>query len=387
MPRDRMRLRTRVLLLTTAFALTLFGITFGLTWRARVAQDRWNRVVAVEMQADAILDQIIRAHNAVRTQSKSADYAMVLQLLQAPALARVDTSALHLRMTQFRGERSEGASEAVVLEAQRLIAENKRDIAAQLPTLERQTRDMMAVGFGVAWILVLCSFAVVQITLRKVVRPLEELARSAERIADGDLVRAPVGGDLEIAKLGTVFNNMTEKLQTYARTDDLTDLPNFRAFREKIDAEINRAARYPEQFGILVLDLDRFKQYNDRYGHLAGNEALQRVGRALRIAVRSVDLPARYGGEEFAVILPQIDAAAMATIAERIRANVESIPAPPGAQIVTVSIGGSIYPADGTNVDALFHVADERLYQAKAAGRNRAITPAAVPRSADRQSA
>ena len=90
-----------------------------------------------------------------------------------------------------------------------------------------------------------------------------------------------MAGDLEIAKLGTAFNRMADELKARARTDDLTGLPNFRAFRERIDAEIERASRYPENFGILVLDLDRFKKYNDSFGHLAGNEALQRVARRL----------------------------------------------------------------------------------------------------------
>jgi len=250
------------------------------------------------------------------------------------------------------------------------------------------SREMKRAGLAIAWIVAMCSFAAVQITLRKVVRPLEDLVRAADRIAEGDLnAHAPVGGDLEIAKLGTAFNHMTDKLRAHARTDDLTDLPNFRAFRERIDAEIERAGRYPGQFGILVLDLDHFKLYNDRHGHLAGNDALQRVSRALRIAVRSVDFPARYGGEEFAVIAPQVDAEALATIAERIRVCVESIPAPPNGAAVTISIGGAMFPADGSTVDALFHVADERLYQAKREGRNRAITPAPTRRSSDRQSA
>ena len=249
-------------------------------------------------------------------------------------------------------------------------------------------RDMMMSGLAIAWIVIICSFAAVQITLRRVVQPLEDLARAAGRIAGGDLnARAPVGGDFEIAKLGTAFNDMADKLRLHARTDELTDLPNFRAFRERIDAEIERAVRYPERFGVLVLDLDRFKQYNDKFGHLAGNEALQRVARALHIAVRTVDFPARYGGEEFAVILPQIEAAALATISERVRALVESLPAPANGSTLTISIGGALYPEDGATVDALFRVADERLYQAKRDGRNRVVTPAPTRRSADRQSA
>jgi len=250
------------------------------------------------------------------------------------------------------------------------------------------SRNLLWAGLAIAWIVAMCSFAAVQITLRRVVLPLEDLARAAGKIANGDLnARAPVAGDLEIANLGTSFNNMANKLRAHARTDDLTDLPNFRAFRERIDAEIERAIRYPEQFGVLVLDLDHFKLYNDRHGHLAGNEALQRVARALRIAVRTVDFPARFGGEEFAVILPQIEAQALAIIAERVRASVESISAPANGEAITISIGGAIFPSDGKTVDELFHIADERLYEAKRAGRNRAITPAPTRRSADRQSA
>jgi diguanylate cyclase (GGDEF)-like protein len=257
-------------------------------------------------------------------------------------------------------------------------------------TFGLSTRAMLWANLAIAWIIAMCSFAAVQITLRRVVRPIEELSRAAERIAGGDLdARAPVGGDLEIAWLGASFNNMADKLREHARTDDLTDLPNFRAFRERIDLEIARAIRYPEQFGVLVLDLDRFKLYNDRHGHLAGNEALQRVARALRLAVRTVDFPARYGGEEFAVIVPQTEPKALATIAERVRASVEAMPAPSDGEAVTISIGGAMFPADGKTVDEIFHAADERLYQAKREGRNRAITPAAAParRSADRQSA
>ena len=232
------------------------------------------------------------------------------------------------------------------------------------------SRALMPATLAVAWIIVMFSFAAVQVTLRKVVRPLEELSRAADRIAEGDLAaRAPVAGDYEIASLGVALNRMADELRAHARTDELTTLPNFRAFRERIDDEIARASRYSERFGILVLDLDRFKKYNDTHGHLAGNDALQRVAAVMRQTVRTVDFPARYGGEEFAVIVPQIDTPSLAAIAERIRAGVEA------ATPVTVSIGAAIYPDDAPNVDALFTAADERLYAAKRAGRNRVVTP------------
>ncbi len=390
-----MHLRTRVLLLTTAFALTLFAITFGLSWRAQVEQTRWSRLVGVEMQSTAALEEFIRAHNAFRAGRTTQSYQSVAQLLDRPFLA--DATALRQRVGRFQrltGDREatpqqlHAASLQAINAAQELITQRKLEIARQVPRLERDTRGLMLAGLALAWIIVLCSFAAVQLTLHRVVRPLEDLVRASDRVAAGDLnARAPIGGDYEIARLGTAFNQMADKLRAHARTDDLTGLPNFRAFRERIEDEIGRAVRYPEHFGVLVLDLDRFKQYNDRFGHLAGNEALQRVARAIRVTVRAVDFPARYGGEEFAVIVPRIDAAALASMAERIRAAVEAMPAPRDGARLTISIGAALYPPDGKTIDALFHAADERLYQAKRDGRNRVVSPAPAQRSADRQSA
>ena len=380
----RTRLRTRVLLLTAAFAIVLFAITFGLSWRAQVAQERWSRLVGVETRAIATLEELIRAQNAYRAHAvagSAANYRVVSQLIDS--LSTIDTAALRRRMTTFRAVLADGTSTPneidteslrVVAEAQRIVDERKREIARQLPMLERETRELMSAGLAVTWILIICSFAAVQVTLRKVVRPIEELSDAADRIAAGDLAaRAPVAGDLEVARLAAAVNHMADELKAHARTDELTNLPNFRAFRERIDLEIERAERYPEHFGILILDLDRFKKYNDTYGHLAGNDALQRVAHVIREAVRTVDFPARYGGEEFAVIVPQIDGATLTAIAERIRKNVEAMPAPAGGAQVTVSIGAAIYPDDGTAADALFRAADERLYAAKGAGRNRVV--------------
>lgn len=392
----RIRLRSRVLLLTAAFSMTLFAITLGLSWRAQVAETRWSRLVGVETQAIGALDEIIRAQNAFRTiVATPASYKVVLQLLDREALRSIDTSELRRHMERFAAliadpatspDEIDAESRRVTDAAQQLISERKAEIGRQVPALDRSTRGMISAGLAIAWILVLCSFAAVQITLRRVVRPLEDLVRAADRITLGDLnARAPVGGDIEIARLGVAFNAMTEKLREHARTDELTELPNFRAFREHLDGELERATRYPEHFGILILDLDHFKKYNDSYGHLAGNFALQRVASVIRTAIRAVDFAARYGGEEFAVIVPQIETTTLRVIAERIRAGVEALPAPPEGSKLTVSVGAAVYPADGKNVEALFQAADERMYQAKRSGRNRVVTPAPAPQSGDRQ--
>jgi diguanylate cyclase (GGDEF)-like protein len=384
----RARLRARVLLLTTAFGVALFAIALGMSWRERVAQERWTRLVGVETEAIAELEELLRAQNAFQSRyaaglQQADHYHAVSQWLQRPALASLDTSMVRLRIRAYAAtmsdssstpEELERASMLVVSSTQRLINERKREVAAQLPQLQRDARDTMSAGLAIAWIIVISSFAAVQITLRNVVRPIEELAAAADRIAGGDLTaRAPVGGDREIAKLGAAFNRMADELKSRARTDELTNLPNFRAFRERIDGEIERAERYPGAFGVLVLDLDKFKKYNDTFGHLAGNDALRRVAQSIRDTVRAVDFPARYGGEEFAVIVPQIDATALHAIAERMRAGIEALPAPPDGATLTVSIGAALFPADGATVDALFQVADERLYAAKKAGRNRVV--------------
>lgn len=386
----RRHLRSRVLLLTGAFALALFAIALGLSWRARVAQERWTRLISVETKAVAALEELIRAQNGfharfVAGQESPQRYRMVLQLLTDDALTRIDLGTLRGRIKAFgdviadpapRREDVDATSAAIVADAQQLIGARKQEIARQLPALERETSAMMSSGLAVAWILVLLCFAAVQITLRNVVRPLEELSAAADRIAAGDLTaRAPVAGDHEIATLGVAFNRMADELKARARTDELTSLPNFRAFRERIDAELERADRYPERFGILILDLDRFKKYNDTYGHLAGNEALRRVSKTIRETVRAVDFPARYGGEEFAVIVPQVDAQSLIVIAERIRTNIEALPAPADGTKVTVSIGAALYPEDARDREALFKAADARLYEAKEQGRNRVIAP------------
>src|SRR5258706_1034334 len=310
---------------------------------------------------------------------------MVSHVLDDGSAEAADTTVLRASMRAFRSLLTDPATRdvdldatsfEVVSEARKLVDERKQVIARQLPLLAREGRAAVYAALGLAWMIVMCSFAAVQLTLRKVVRPIEDLAMAADRVAGGDLgARAAVTGDYEVAKLGQAFNRMADELKARARTDELTSMPNFRAFRERIDLELERAARYPSAVGILVLDLDRFKKYNDSFGHLAGNDALQRVSRAIREAVRAVDFPARYGGEEFSVIVPEIDARALLVIGERIRAGVAAIPAPPEGAQVTISIGAAMYPADGTTVDALFVVADERLYEAKKGGRNRVVGP------------
>lgn len=160
------------------------------------------------------------------------------------------------------------------------------------------------------------------------------------------------------------------KLQQLATKDSLTHALNRRAFDERLDEEIHRFCRTQLPLSLLLLDVDYFKQYNDNYGHLAGDEALRQVVNVLSKASRAEDILARYGGEEFAIILPNTPANKCTMIAERLRLAIESIQGL--ARPLTISIGATTLEprSSAPTPDQIVHAADKALYLAKAAGRN-----------------
>jgi diguanylate cyclase (GGDEF)-like protein len=162
---------------------------------------------------------------------------------------------------------------------------------------------------------------------------------------------------------------------TQAGKDHLTGLANRRIFDEQLTREWKRAAREKGTLSLLMVDVDHFKLYNDRYGHLAGDECLRAVGSVLAKApFRGTDLAARFGGEEFAILLPRAGAEGAFLIADRIRQAVADQQQPHisnPSSIVTVSIGvATLHPAEETGEKLLIQRADEALYQAKKEGRN-----------------
>ena len=170
-------------------------------------------------------------------------------------------------------------------------------------------------------------------------------------------------GSVEAARL----HEHTRELSV---TDALTGLPNRRAFDEDIDNEIRRAARHARPLSVIYLDLDHFKQLNDRYGHDYGDIALQQTAAALRVQLRDTDRCYRLGGEELIVIAPETTTAAAAILAERLRDAVERS-AGPNSPMVTASFGISSYPDHAGDATALVRAADRAVYAAKADGRNR----------------
>jgi diguanylate cyclase (GGDEF)-like protein len=169
-----------------------------------------------------------------------------------------------------------------------------------------------------------------------------------------------------------------EKVSEQAVTDELTGLPNNRAFRETIDREASRAERFEHELSLIILDVDNFKSVNDTYGHLQGDEVLRLIGKLLLEEPRAIDEPARYGGEEFVIALPETGKDGAVEMAERIRERLEEeeIPLLDGSGIlkVTASFGTATLPLSAETVRHLFAAADDALYEAKRSGKNRVVT-------------
>lgn len=170
------------------------------------------------------------------------------------------------------------------------------------------------------------------------------------------------------------------ELSDVARRDPLTGLLNRRGFAEAFDVELDRVRRTDGRLSVVVGDIDRFKEVNDRLGHAAGDQTLRAVATAIRSRKRSWDLAARVGGEELALIVPDTDEHGAYALAERLRAAVEALPRPRETPVLTVSFGIASFPVHGESRAALLRSADQALYAAKRLGRNRSvISSAEVP--------
>lgn len=196
-------------------------------------------------------------------------------------------------------------------------------------------------------------------------------------LSSSGLVRVPV--ILEYDEL--------KKIQLNAVTDPLTGLYNRRLFAESFEKELNRARRYGLPLGIVILDLHRFKEVNDKYGHPRGDEVLRAAATTLQKALRTSDSAFRIGGDEFALILPQTDAAQAIALSRRIETVFAETLRPLQLSFsVTMDHGVATFPQDGDQSDQLIRVADERLYRFKHANHVRtasdpartAVTPPAA---------
>jgi len=258
----------------------------------------------------------------------------------------------------------------------------------------QQVRRFRDVALGVIIFLLFAVTAAAYRLGRLIARPLDRLTKAAGEVAAGDLTvdlpAAPGGG--EIGYLTDVFNHMVyrlrdgraeldrinetlrkknDELELLSTTDSLTGLSNHRSLMKRLDDEVARFRKEKRGFSVLVGDVDHFKQYNDAFGHPAGDEVLQTIAEIMRDSTRKVDCCARYGGEEFVIVLPDTAAADALDTAEHIRARVAAKKF--SGRKMTLSIGVATFPEDADDAESIIAVADEALYQAKREGRDRTV--------------
>ena len=270
--------------------------------------------------------------------------------------------------------------------------------------LRRSQEKIVASGLAA----ILLIFAISYLASRGILRPVSLLSQGAKRVAGGDLdVYLPVRGRDEIADLTLAFNDMANKiregrerleaahdelartneglkaanraLETLAITDGLTSLYNHRHFQDSLEKELRKSEQQGRPLGLLLIDIDHFKAFNDRWGHQEGDAALRRVAAQVMKGIRPSDMAFRYGGEELAVLMTSTTKNEAAEAAEKLRIAVRDNAQRPGrlGDRLTVSVGVAAFPEDGAVPRVLVDTADAALYTAKAEGRDR-VTVAGV---------
>ncbi|BAY77471.1 diguanylate cyclase [Nostoc linckia NIES-25] len=282
-------------------------------------------------------------------------------------------------------------------------------LAVALAPVEKQIRHAMFLFAIIASLVTIIAFAIGQL----LTEPIIYLTNIVSQFTAGNLnIRAKISSKDEIGELAKSFNNMALQLQTSLETleqrvqertaelviakekaedvnqkleqlvnlDGLTQVANRRCFNERLQAEWKRLARQQQPFSLILFDVDKFKSYNDYYGHLGGDDCLIKIAQTVQQTVRRpTDLVARYGGEEFSVLLPNTDLAGAVKVAENIQQAIYNR-AIPHAQsdiknIVTVSLGITcVIPTCDIKPDKLIASADKALYNAKQQGRDRYCT-------------
>jgi diguanylate cyclase (GGDEF)-like protein len=214
---------------------------------------------------------------------------------------------------------------------------------------------------------------------RALFAPLRRLGEASKRLGAGDRsTRLGWSRTDEIGELSRDFDRMAEELSTVhshleamALTDALTGLLNHRAFQERLEQELRRAEREAYPISIVALDVDHFKEVNDRWGHAAGDEALRLLAKAIKDSLRPMDVCGRVGGDEFMVAIVRATAEEADEVIGRLRETAARTEFGPAGETLTVSAGISEFPRHSLARDELMHLADGAMYWAKSSGRNR----------------
>jgi len=412
-----LRLRTRFLIAMGVMFIPLVVIALGTGIFLQHAADALNQIVerpVYKLQTTSRLqNQIRHAHALLREYASTKRYALrtqfdsdartvedsFVEILNKPFL----TPEEYQRLTEARREWQDSVRAAalffsphpsravsdqldqqinrILISLDRIHESYYGDISAQRARIdEAENRFLLIIAVTLGLGLIGAVAGAVWLA-RSVLIPLREFEKGVSHFARDNLsYRFTLDKEDEIGRLAREFNSMAErliehrsKLEELSVRDGLTGLYNRREFDKRLEEEMQRSRRYNHAFCLTLIDLDHFKDINDRYGHQAGDDVLIAVGDLVRLNVRPVDVVCRYGGEELVVILSETDEKGALIVAERIRRTVaESMTATPEGDAiqVTVSIGLAAFPRDGDNPARLIKAADEALYGAKQEGRN-----------------
>jgi len=252
-------------------------------------------------------------------------------------------------------------------------------------SLGRMRRLSIVVGFISLSLAVLLAFLI----SRYITRSIAKLTHGVRQIANRNFTfKVDIHSKNEIGELADTFNLMVDqlnvhrkriekqqkKLELLARTDALTGLSNHRHFMDQLTCEVERAVRYASPLSVMILDLDDFKRVNDTYGHPVGDRVLLKIAKVIEKHMRSTDITARYGGDEFCVALPNTTAQGARVLARKLREEIADKVFSVDGEVafhITCSIGLAKFHKDMKNSLVILKLADQALYKAKSAGRNR----------------
>jgi diguanylate cyclase (GGDEF)-like protein len=326
---------------------------------------------------------IVDRHRRVVVTSAPTEASALASLMPEKATTKLlDSGDATTVYADQRGQAVIGTMRPVSVIGWTVVAEIARAEAYARVSRQRNVALVMLAGLVIA-----VGFAAYVLALT-VARPLERLTAGATQVGDGDFnVHVPALDYGEVGYLTRAFNKMVTHLregreelaainvalETLSVTDGLTGLFNHKHLMQTLNTEVARAQRHKHPLSVLMIDVDHFKQYNDRYGHQLGDKLLADIAALFKRTTRTIDYVARYGGDEFLLLLHEVASADALMLADRVRSAVAAASFGPGDHKVTVSIGVASYPEHGESAEAVIASADAGLYKAKRSGRNETV--------------
>jgi diguanylate cyclase (GGDEF)-like protein len=365
-------------LLHTDWALSRYELSRNDAWRNTIFQSqhefkdvyRETRKNATREREQALLDKVFKLHRRYASQIDNQ-------------IQRFEQGLIDLGLQQDI-RMQESVVEEIVADLQELIDMNVGRLEERLDQAKSLKAINQQLSVAVVLLVTLIAAILVFILNQNIIVPINRLMEGVRKFANGDFsAHVPVVSQDEIGELSNSFNEMAQnikhdrqKLTALTILDEKTGLFNFRHFKHAMNEEMKRAERYSRHLGLVMIDIDFFKHYNDTNGHPMGDLLLKELSDLLKEAVRETDMVARFGGEEFVILLPETSKEQSFQLAENLCLRIKNHVFPmeekqPGKDL-TVSMGVASYPSKTiVSPDTLLEKADQALYKAKKNGRNR----------------